>query len=574
MSKRSLAVVLLVFSALLAMSRALRAETWYVRVDGGTRYSAHATSGQCDGKADAPYPGHGTNKHCAFNDYRSLWDDRATYGKTAWVIAGGDTVIVDQNRKGWRVGFDQAGANDPWCSGMNGAISCSNPTIPSGTAGQHTRILGRNYEHCTADSAKTQIFGGHGVYTPLNLGGAAFVDVECLEITRHSQCAMHGDPILPAPCHRDYPFDDYDQDGIVTDQHTHDLLLQDLWIHGHPDRGIIGAIGGVVTAKRVVIAYNGMAGWDLDDGRSTPSVNATFNFLDSMIEWSGCNEEYPVKDANPVISCYGQSNGGYGDGIGTPQGMGLDVVIDHSVFRYNTQDGEDFGHVDTGVHKLRITNSLSYGNNGGQFKWGSNFADAVFANNVAIGNCTRLSQPIAGAQPGFDAHLADYCRAYDAISFDFRQGGRAVMENNTIVSYSPTTIDISCWDASCSKSTIVYRNNIMLGYENPATYSIGGKPGGPGAFYTDKPIGNWERSHNVFFGLRNVKCEATEICADPKFVNEPRFAHETDLDNFNFHLAPGSPALQHGMRIPELRTDYDGKPRPAAGSYTIGAVEP
>ena len=573
MGKRYLMILLIVSAAVLVVPRSLGAETWYVRTDGGTRYSPHATSGQCDGKADAPYSGHGTDKHCAFNDYRFLWDDQHTYAKTGWVIAGGDTVILDVKKNGWRVGFDQAGPNDPWCSGMNGAIGCTNPTIPSGTASQHTRILGRNFEHCSADSAKTQIFGGHGVTGVLNLSGVAYVDVQCLEITRHSQCVTHGSPALPSGCRREYPFDDYDQDGVFTDQHTHDLLLQDVWIHGHPDRGVIGAIGGVVTAERVVLSYNGMAGWDFDDGHSTPSLNATFNFLDSVIEWSGCNEEYPVKDPNPVISCYSQSTAGYGDGIGTPANMGMDVVIDHSIFRYNTQDGEDFGHIDAGTHKLRITNSYSYGNNGGQFKWGPNFQDVVFVNNVVIGNCLRLSQPMPGTPASFNAHLEDYCRANDALSFNFRQGGKAVMENNTIVSYSPTTFDIGCWDASCSQSSMVFRNNIVLGIDNPATYNLGGKSGGPGGFYAEKPIGKWQRGHNVFFGLRSMHCEATEICADPKFVNEPHFARESDLDNFNFHLASGSPALHGGGPIPDLRTDYEGKPRPATGNPSIGAVE-
>ena len=520
----------------------MRAETWYVRADGGTRYSAAATSGQCDGKADAPYPGHGTNRHCAFNDYRSLWDDRATYGKVAWVIAGGDTVILD-NKKAWRVGFEGAVSSDPWCSGGSGAIGCSNPTIPSGTAARHTRILGRNFEHCTANTAKSQIFGGHGVYTALNLAGAGFLDVECLEITRHSQCVTHGDPPLPNECHRDYPFDDYDQDGVTTDVQTHDLLLQDVWIHGHPDRGVIGPIGGEVTARRVNIAFNGMAGWDFDDGHSTPSVHATLNFLDSTIEWSGCNQEYPARDPIPAISCYGQSNGGYGDGIGTPQGMGMDVVIDHSIFRYNTQDGEDFGHVDTGSHTLRITNSLSYGNNGGQFKWGPNFLHVVFLNNVAVGNCLRLSQPLPGTPAGYNAHLGDFCRANDAISFNFRQGGTVLMVNNTFLNYSQTTFDIGCWDESCSRSVLAFRNNLVLGMENPATFKLGGKPGGPGGFYMDKPIGHIDRAHNLFFGMRNVRCESTEICADPKLINEPHFARESDLDNLNLHLAPGSPAM-------------------------------
>ena len=63
------------------------------------------------------------------------------------------------------------------------------------------------------------------------------------------------------------------------------------------------------------------------------------------------------------------------------------------------------------------------------------------------------------------------------------------------------------------------------------------------------------------------------MCADPKFVHEPHFTREGDLDNFDFHLAPGSPALHTGAHIGDLRTDYEGKPRPAAGSFTLGAVE-
>ena len=32
-------------------------DIYYVRLDGGTRYSADVPTGQCSGLADAPYPG-------------------------------------------------------------------------------------------------------------------------------------------------------------------------------------------------------------------------------------------------------------------------------------------------------------------------------------------------------------------------------------------------------------------------------------------------------------------------------------------------------------------------------------
>ena len=75
--------------------------TWFIRPDGGTRRSANVRHGQCDGQADAPYPGKGSNQHCAFNDYRYLYSD-GTYNNKVWLISGGDTVII---RGGpWRVG--------------------------------------------------------------------------------------------------------------------------------------------------------------------------------------------------------------------------------------------------------------------------------------------------------------------------------------------------------------------------------------------------------------------------------------------------------------------------------------
>jgi hypothetical protein len=522
--------------------------TWYVRKDGGTRYSAKSPMGQCDGKADAAYRGSGVNQPCAFKDYRYLWDDQS-YGNDAWVIAGGDTVIL---RGGpWRVGFDAAtgrGTGYTWCVGGQGPYTCSNPTIPSGTATRHTRILGENYAACSVGNAVdktkvTQIFGGFAVGTALNLSGAQYVDVQCLEISSHAQCVSHGDPMLPRGCSRGGPLDDFDSDGVATDVHTHDVLMQDLWIHGHTDRGVIGAIGGVVTCLRCDIAYNGMAGWDFDDGRHTPSVNGVWNFNYSTIEWSGCNQIYP---GNMAYSCYGQSNGGYGDGVGTPPGMCLTAHVDHSAFNYNTQDGLDLGHIDTGRCTMTVTNSTAQGNNGQPFKWGPNENPAVFTNNTVMANCLRMSQPMAGLPSTYNAHLGDFCRSSDALSFNFRQGGTALIANNTIVTYAPTTFDIGCWDeGGCSASTLTVRYNIVLGFENPVTYNLGGKPGGPGGYFYQKPIGHVIRTDNLYYGVRGVGCPMGamhERCGDPKFVSEPRFSREQDLDHFDYHLSAASPA--------------------------------
>ena len=481
-----------------------------------------------------------------------------------------------------------------WCFGGNGAFNCFNPTVPSGTALQHTRILGRNYASCNSGgasnrSAMTQIFGGHGVYTALSLKGAQYVDVECVEITRHSDCMVHGSPVFPSGCSNNIPYDDFDSDGVQTDVNTHDLLLQDLWIHGHPDRGIIGPIGGVVTADRVNVSYNGDSGWDFDDGNGTASVNATLNLSYTTIEWNGCNQEYPIVDTYPAISCYSQSTGGYGDGIGTPAGMAMNVAIDHSTFRYNTQDGEDFGHIDTGSSTLSITDSYSYGNNGEQFKWGTHFASVIFENNLAVGNCLRMSEPMAGAPVTYNVNLEDFCRAGSTISFNFIQGETALFANNTIVSYAPTTFDFQCVGISCSTASMTLTNNIIVGYDNPATYSLGGQVGGPGLYCgpgcngASNLLGTINRYNNSYYGMRG-SCQAEaateslggvisgETCNDPLFVGEPTsFTTEAALDNYNFDLSSGSPAIGTGVAVSGLTTDYDGTVRPFPPS--LGAVE-
>ncbi len=247
--------------AIAAMQSGLAAPaptTWYVRKDGGTRKT-------CDGKADSAPVGTKSNQHCALGDYRFLYDDQS--GKPLkWVMAGGDKVILKDGP--WRVGFNQgASSNDVWGRAGLGPQASEAPPIPAGTAAQHTQILGENFASCSAAN-KTQLFGGFGLYHVLSLAATSFVDVECIELTRHSQCIQHGDPAVPGSCSRDFPFDDYAVEGVVTDQGTHDVLMQDMWIHGFPDRGVLGAIGGSVTC---CVATSPTTAWPVGTSTMEPA---------------------------------------------------------------------------------------------------------------------------------------------------------------------------------------------------------------------------------------------------------------------------------------------------------------
>ena len=106
--------------------------TWYVRADGGSRYSTNATMGQCDGKHDAAYSGTGVNQPCAFKDFRFLYDDPSSYNQLTWAIAGGDTVVVRDGP--WRIGWDNnTGTGQSWCTGWSsGPYGCLNPMEGNG----------------------------------------------------------------------------------------------------------------------------------------------------------------------------------------------------------------------------------------------------------------------------------------------------------------------------------------------------------------------------------------------------------------------------------------------------------
>lgn len=591
---KKILLFLLVFSALPAFST-----TWYVNHTGGFRYDAtdHPT-GQCDGLSPNPYPGSGVNQHCAFFDVRSLWadgayttDPNAGYPKWGWVGAGGDTYLITDciqfsapavtipgSSGPCRVGFSGPNSGDSFMAVNGNPFASGAPSPPSGTAGAHTKILGANFASCSSQSAMTQLFGGFGVFQVLSLG-SAYVDVQCIELTRHSQCIKFGSPTLPSGCSTSFPLDDYANNGIGTSTATHDVLLQDMWIHGFTSRGIIGPFGGTVTATRVQVSINGETGWDFDDGTGnnisgdphqfgTPSVNGVLKADGLIVEWSGCNQAYP---GGTVLNCYSQSTGGQGDGIGSPAGTCISQQVTNSIFRYNTQDGYDFLHNDTGTCPSSVTHSISYGNNGQAFKWGPSNDPMTFTNNVAIGNCYRLSAAFSGLPSNYNANLQDYCRAFDTLTFGVRTGGTATVDHNTIISYSPTIFDPKCGPLGCdSTSTVTLSNNITLGYDNSATYCCGGAAGGPGAIYTSDYAGTVVRTNNVFFHMgHSFTPAASEQVVDPAFTGEPAsFTTEAALDVFN-----GVPQLPSGSAIAGLgaqgtATVATPTASPAAGTYT------
>jgi hypothetical protein len=584
---------------LLAMAAApVSATTWFVRADGGTRYSARTPSGKCDGKADKAYPGSGTDEHCAFNDVRYLWMD-GTYGNSAWVISGGDTVVIrgcaalptqqDRDAPHCRIGWDKATGNDAqnfWCAGVNAFWGCSMPPPPSGTASQHTRILGAcaygtyscnpvNTYPYTANNL-TQLFGGFNVGAVMYLSGSRYVDVEGLEITSHNgRCTRVGYPQYPSGCSSSAPVSDYANWGIITTNTSSNITLQDLYIHGFTNLGMGGPIGGPFTLTRVSIDFNAFAGWNFDDGKPTPDApGSSITASQVTMEGNGCLEEYPIVHTQfPALSCWDSNSGGFGDSWSGQDAKLDSFVCDHCVMAYNTKDGFIGPH--TAISYLKITNSESYGNMGQQWKWGTlPGSTTIFENNLTVGDCRRMAEPLPGAAPGYNRYLTGFCRAGgDVISFYTAAANSSVLfANNTVVAYSDTVFDVGCQpEGACSSVPFTFTNNIFLGY-----YLKGAEP--PGLFYTVDRSVKMSASHNIEFGNRSGTgsgCRGDIICADPRLVGEPAqqgWANQSFLDNFNFHPAGGSPAIGRGVAVNGVTSDYYDSPRPNPPS--IGAVEP
>lgn len=598
--------VLLFVFALFAVP--MSAKTWFVRADGGNRYDTSYTAGECDGLADAAYPGKGVNRHCAFADVRYMYM-LGTYGNIGWVMQGGDTLVIrscralraQQNPDAphCRIGLDTAqggyNAQNFWCGGTP---ICSIPPPPSGTAAQHTRILGEcaygTYRCNAVDTYPytknnlTQLFGGFGSSVVLYLNGSKNVDLEGLEITTHNgKCARYGTTHPLPGCARQAPYSDQADQGIVTDNKTSDILLQDVSIHGFSSNGISGPIGGPFKLNRVAINFNAFAGWNFDDGHSTPNGRGASIAQNSVtMVGNGCQEEYPITHPQfPAKGCWDSSTGGFGDAW-SGQGADLDYfTCDHCNISYNTKDGAMGPH--TGIRKILLTNSTWVGNMGQAGKWGQG-ADAtfLFENNIVVGNCMRMSRQLPGAAQNFDgavnqpgSGLGGYCRAAGAV-FDYFSGPHSTIHfnHNTIVTYQPTIFEPSCSAPNkCGTSPIYFTNNLVLGYNSG--FDVSGLSMGkqPGLFYKDDSSVPIVAANNLWFDVKgdDGTCNKNgNLCVDPALVNEPphqQFGRQTLLDLSNFHPSRNSPAVGHGKAISGLLTDYYGNQR--ASPPTIGAVE-
>jgi len=568
MNLARLAILVLSFLFYMPVLNVSGQTTYHVRPDGGDRT-------QCNGLADSPYPGSGTEQTCAWNHPFFALDASGN-----WMLRGGDTLLI--HRGSYRMGYGEGDLPEDMCH-RDYPWDCHLPPLPSGPdPSRPTRILGEGWD--SGCPSPPELWGSERAAWILDLNGTSNAMIACLEITDHSSCFLGP---LPLPrectlnvqdvCRRDsFPYGDYADEGIRASDSSN-VTLQDLNIHGLAETGIRAARISNWTVVRVRIAANGSAGWNGDLGEDS-SYSGTHIWQNLVVEWNGCPESYPGREPQ---NCWAQEIcGGYGDGVGLTRSGGH-FIIEDSVFRYNTSDGLDLLYVgvDHPDSLVEIYRTAAYGNAGNQLKVGGT---SRLVNCFASGDCAFFyGKPFARAMGEMDS--GNHCRAGGAaLSISLPRGRDSYIVNSTVASQGwacaelqPNNLDFQDQPPPNGTERVYLFNNIFKGYqvayldfERLSDFIGDGDP----YHFTRADTDDYNLIHNCFV-YDTVPLGPHVITNDPLFAND-------DISNLDAHLQRGSPAIGQGMPIGSLGglvpgDDIEGLTRsdpPDLGAYQYGGV--
>lgn len=518
-------------------------ETYYVRVDGGS-----AT--QCNGTVDAPAS---QRPNCAWKAPTiPLPMGNSEYGGVIPkpLIKPGDTLVIGSGS--YMIGLGAPGSAGNICA-VGQPYECVIASIPSGVDAAHPTVV-------TGDcAAPPELWGKGGLHGMFWLRHAHDIKLACLDITDHSNCIMSYGPTTATggvvPCQKNSE-DPFVIDGIEAID-VANLTLRKLRIHGLAQYGVIaGQLHGNTRIDDVTIRANGWGGWNGDlgglgvSGGSSNTGTLTFNRL--KVEWNGCSEAYP---ATTIVGCWGQSNGGYGDGLGTAA-TGGDWIFNDATFLQNTSDGLDLLYHSLGG-KITVNGGVFWGNIGNQIKLEG---DALVENAVVNGMCNNFAAFPVGGAAGNDANN---CRAAGTAVVMAQNGPNqtSTLRHDTITGNGDTLL-VGGGDSARDGSHYtpgptnhwIYDNNIFLG--QPSAYRDGRRTALD--WYSDGAFdGTVTYANNIVWGVKNGKCPGDSICKDPRLGNQ-------SLAGLNPRPLVGSPAL--------------GAARAVAGGnpawVNIGAVQP
>lgn len=474
----------------IALCGPLHAKTYYVRTDGGSAV-------QCTGQADAAYPGHGIGRPCAWSHPFIALPPTTPERPIAAHIAGGDTLIIGHGS--YMMGLGAAGAPEMAACYATYPADCHMQPVPAGPDAEHrTRVLGAGWaEGC---SRPPELWGTRAVHRILDLTKSSNIEIGCLELTDHSSCIVNhcivgnctGGPDQFDRCGSDGN-DHYAQNGLWSTDAAN-VNLRDINIHGVGGEGVHAGRMTDWRVERLRIWANGFAGWDADvsNGGVEPTSNSgTLYFSRLEIGWSGCGERYPGKQ---IFGCWGQLEGGYGDGFSTGRSGGK-WVLEDSYAHHNTQDGFDLLYLD-GTASLEMRRVRAEGNAGNQLKVSG---AASIDDSEVVGNCAYF-RGVGNMQDG------DQCRADGgAIALALMDHKRSTVANTQVTGEGGCLIVGS---GGGKESLLVLRGNTLIGkprWDDKNKLACG--------YYLYQSEGKVEASGNK---ISNVKTSSMlyEFCAE------------------------------------------------------------
>jgi hypothetical protein len=81
---------------------------------------------------------------------------------------------------------------------------------------------------------------------------------------------------------------------------------------------------------------------------------------------------------------------------------------------------------------------------------------------------------------------------------------------------------------------------------------------------------NYVIRNNIFYQNGGTIDSSVRVTQSNNLITDPKFVNASAGD---FRVQAGSPAIDKGMAVSQVTTDFDKKPRPQGTRFTVGAYE-
>lgn len=145
-----------------------------------------------------------------------------------------------------------------------------------------------------------------------------------------------------------------------------------------------------------------------------------------------------------------------------------------------------------------------------------------------------------------------------------KEWSHITVENNTFINCGAYPVWF-CTERQCEGAVV--RNNLIAYWKQDRLLKLKWTPAESGIAYNpvrQNPKMTIACDYNMFWGCKNRGYGQHDFTAEPQFV---------DPEHDDFRLKPGSPGVDAGVTIEDVKTDLRGVFRPQGKAYDIGAYE-